>query len=181
MAEILQYIKPYSLQRISSTITEPLTLSVTKNYLKVDISDDDALIAELIITARHFAENYIGQAIASQIFEAIFCGELPSFIVLPMSPIASITSITTEDLSGNQVILPTNAYHLSSERYLHFHQYLSPTRTKIRYLTANTFGAQSAIKRAMLSHIAMMYDMRSDAPTPADSLNIYNQYKQVRI
>jgi uncharacterized phiE125 gp8 family phage protein len=181
MAEILQYSKPYSLQRISGSIIEPITLSVAKNYLRVDIADDDALIAELLITARHFAENYIGQALAAQTFEAIFHDELPSFIVLPMSPIASITSIITEDLSGNVATLPTNAYHLSSARYLHFHQYLCASQTRVRYLTANTLGTQSGLKRAMLAHIAIMYDMRGDAPIPADSINIYNQHKQVRI
>jgi uncharacterized phiE125 gp8 family phage protein len=181
IASQLQCAKPYNLMRLSGAITEPLSLSAVKNYLRVNFNDDDALISELIIASRHFAENYIGNALAAQNFEVSYLDELPNFITLPMSPIASITSIITEDLSGNQVTLPTNAYHLSSGRYLHLHQYLCAHITKITYQTLATQGEQAAIKRAMLSHIALMYDMRGEAPIPADSINIYQQYKQVRI
>jgi uncharacterized phiE125 gp8 family phage protein len=181
MASQLQYIKPYNLQRVSGSITEILSLSVVKNYLRVSFNDDDALIAELIVAARHFAENYTGNALVAQNFEVSYLGELPNFIALPMSPIGSITSIITEDLSGNQVNLPTNAYHLSSGRYLHLHQYICAHITKIAYQTLSTIGEQAAIKRAMLSHIAIMYDMRGDAPIPSDAINIYQQYKQVRV
>jgi uncharacterized phiE125 gp8 family phage protein len=181
LASQLQCAKPYNLMRLSSSINEPLSLSVVKNYLRVSFSDDDALIAELIISARHFAENYIGNSLAAQNFEVSYVDELPNFIALPMSPIASITSIITEDLSGNQVTPPTNSFYLSSGRYLHLHQYICAHITKITYQTSGNMGEEAAIKRAMLSHIALMYDIRGESPIPADSMLIYQQYKQVRI
>lgn len=182
MAEILHYVKPYSLKRLSGTVTEPLTLSVVKNYLKVDYNNDDALIAELMLSARQFAENHMSLSLAAQSFEATYENELPSFIVLPMSPIANIISVIVEDLNGNQTTFLSNVYRLSAERYLHFYQYIAGERIYVRYQTSANLGQQADLKRAMLAHIALMYEGRgSDAPIPADSLLTYNQYKAVRI
>jgi uncharacterized phiE125 gp8 family phage protein len=181
MAEILQYIKPYNLRRLSGSITEPLSLVVVKNYLKVDFTNDDTLIAEMIVAVRQFAENHMNLSLAAQSFEAIYENELPNFIVLPMSPIASIISVIAEDLNGVQTNFLSNMYRLAAERYLHFYQYVAGERIYVRYQTSNNLGLQADIKRAMLSHIALMYDERGDAPIPADSLRIYNQYKMVRV
>jgi uncharacterized phiE125 gp8 family phage protein len=45
---------------------EPLSLAEGKLFLRVDASDDDALISALIKTARRFVENYTGKALITQ-------------------------------------------------------------------------------------------------------------------
>jgi len=50
--------------KINSTIgTEIISLSDVKNYVRIDTSADDDLIADMIIQSRIFCENYISRDI----------------------------------------------------------------------------------------------------------------------
>ena len=50
----------------SAPSSEPLTLSETKSYLRVDHSNDDALITSLIIASRQFVEEHTGRGLMTQ-------------------------------------------------------------------------------------------------------------------
>ena len=54
------------LEIVSAPSSEPIAQSVAKTFLKVDTSDDDTLITELIKTARQFCEEYTGRALITQ-------------------------------------------------------------------------------------------------------------------
>ena len=49
------------LELITPPSAEPIAQSVAKTFLKIDISDDDTLVTELIKTARQFCEEYTGR------------------------------------------------------------------------------------------------------------------------
>ena len=57
---------PVSLQRVPGTITEPVSLDDMKNALRVDFTDDDALIGGLITAARYHAESLTGRSLVNQ-------------------------------------------------------------------------------------------------------------------
>lgn len=57
--------------RSTSTIVtepsiEPVTLSDVKAYAKIDGSDDDGLLNDLIMTARQSVEKYLKRALITQ-------------------------------------------------------------------------------------------------------------------
>ena len=54
------------LELINCTKCKPIAQSVAKTFLKIDISDDDTLVTELIKTARQFCEEYTGRALINQ-------------------------------------------------------------------------------------------------------------------
>lgn len=107
-----------SLQRGTITGTEPITLEQAKLHLRVDFSDDDALILALITAARERAELVTGRALVkgSWIYSldsfpyGYFCNTMPAparvtpdkwlaawaawqSIELPRSPIVSVDSV----------------------------------------------------------------------------------------
>lgn len=51
---------------ITQPLQEPVTLNEAKLHLRVDSSDEDALIASLILTARKYCEEYQNRAYAQQ-------------------------------------------------------------------------------------------------------------------
>lgn len=61
---------PAALQIVVPPVVEPVTLAEAKNYLRVDqdITDDDALISELIVAAREYAETYCGRSFANKTY-----------------------------------------------------------------------------------------------------------------
>ena len=52
-----------SLVRVTQPAVEPVTLAEAKAHLRVDVSDDDALISAIIRAAREFAEEYLDRTL----------------------------------------------------------------------------------------------------------------------
>lgn len=62
---------PVSYQVITPVATEPITLSDAKRWLRVDFSDDDDTIAEVISDARRYGENLLRRSMATQTIQLI--------------------------------------------------------------------------------------------------------------
>lgn len=80
------------IQFSAESATEPVSLQQAKNWLKVDIDDDDALITELITSARQDCENYLCMSLIARTVTAclnIGLGEIP----LPYGPINDVISV----------------------------------------------------------------------------------------
>lgn len=73
---------------ITPVAVEPITLTDTKAYLRVDFDDDDLTIAELITRARSMTETITGRAMATQQIQVIETIERPLGGVLsgPITP-----------------------------------------------------------------------------------------------
>jgi uncharacterized phiE125 gp8 family phage protein len=83
---------------VTAAAIEPVTLAEAKDQLRVDITDDDVLIAGLIVVAREFAEAITRRALITQtwdyIMDAFPAGDR---LALPLAPLQSVTSITYVD------------------------------------------------------------------------------------
>lgn len=101
---------------ITAVVTEPVTLAQAKLHLRVDSSSDDDLITALISAAREMAEHHADRAFAAATLEAAFDGfpEDDRFLVLPLGPVASVTSLKYDDAAGSEQTLSTSDYSLSS-------------------------------------------------------------------
>ena len=116
---------------------EPVTLAEVKSWAKVDSTDDDALLQELLTAARISAEEYTrrsfisqtlrltldlsGSGLDSALGEGVYelphtelYGGLPRVIELPKPPAVSITSVTTYNTSGTSAAYASTNYYLNT-------------------------------------------------------------------
>lgn len=122
---------------ISKLITpppeEPVSLVEAKLHCRVDISDDDDLIGQLVQAAREVCESRSSRAFVTQTWEvslpAFSRGHLPGAavltwetallypgggpIALPRSPLQSVTSVTYVDFAGNTQTVNSALYQVS--------------------------------------------------------------------
>lgn len=93
---------------------EPVTLTEAKAHLRVDASDEDALITQLIVSARTLAEQKAGRAIATATYtlklDAFPAGE----IRLDWAPVASVTQVSYVDTAEATQVLSSTLYTLDA-------------------------------------------------------------------
>lgn len=111
---------------------EPLTVAEAKSHLRVEHSDDDALIGTLISAAREFVENLSGRTIAQRAFiqtmDSFPCGR--GDIVLRRSPVTAVASVSYYDSSGIDTVMVVNTdYRLDLA--------IIPARIRLPILTAS--------------------------------------------
>lgn len=158
-----------SVKVITPPAAEPISLIEAKLHLRVDSSDEDALITSLIASAREGAEHLTGRALMAQTLELALDG-FPGAIKLPMPPLVSVTSVTYVDLVGVAQTLPDTDYTVDS--------YSEPARivpaygvccwpstrcqanaVLVRY-QAGYDAVPDQIKSWMLLRIGMLYEQR---------------------
>jgi len=77
---------------IKTPAVEPMTLTEAKNFLRVDLDDDDIYIGSLITSAREYCESVTMRALGTQKFELVL-DDFPSikdFIEIPRAPLQKV-------------------------------------------------------------------------------------------
>lgn len=99
---------------VSTPASEPFSVAEMKNYLKVEssITDDDALIGQLIQDARFFVERATGRALITQTITEHwdtwpYEEKTPRVIVPSVAPVRSVTSIKYIAEGGTPASLTT--------------------------------------------------------------------------
>lgn len=93
----------WAVEEITQPEVEPVSLEETKAHLRVDGSDEDALISALIVAARQWAENEIGYVTVQRQLRLLLDGWPASgvdTITLPRSRLISIDSVEYVDRDG---------------------------------------------------------------------------------
>jgi len=96
-------VDPSNVTTITDATTEPVSVTTAKAFLRVDITDDDTLIGNLITAARLWAENYCGRSFTDKTLRA----DLPGFydnIWLPFGPVYSVSSVKYWDTASPSVL-----------------------------------------------------------------------------
>ena len=97
-----------ALLRTSAPAVPPVTLSDAKAHLRVDGTDEDALITSLIETATAHVERTVGLALITQGVTIVRDAWPDNWLVeLPLSPVQTITNITTFEADGGSFIFDT--------------------------------------------------------------------------
>ena len=156
---------------------EILTAQDVKDYVRIDTASDDNLIAQMIIQARIWCENYISRDIVSK-NRTYYLDSTNGLFDLPFGPVSSIEEIT---ISGT-VTTDYEILGLDNET-IELDQ--GPgDRVKVTYITTGINDA--LVKQAMLQLISTYYDNRADFDAgdlkgvqsiPTSSKNILNSYK----
>ena len=100
------------LKLITPPTIEPISLSELKAHLRIDGTDEDALLNAIIKTAREHVEAITRRALIQQTWQLILDGWWLSgaILELPMPPLISVESIVYKDSAGTEYTLESNKY-----------------------------------------------------------------------
>ncbi len=100
-----------SITVIQSPGEEPLTISGTKNHLRVTFTDDDVLISNLITAGTQYIESTTGVALVSGTL--LYTRDtLADDMELPRAPVAAIESVVLVDEDDVETTVATTVYEL---------------------------------------------------------------------
>lgn len=161
--------------------TEPITLAEAKIHLRVDpdITDEDALITDLIVQAREYVEEATNRALITQTLEYTL-DDFPAdstAIWLPKFPVTSVTSVKYLDEDGVEQTLSSLLYIVDTSSDYDFarialidDEVWPTTDDRIATVTIKFVAGQAAeatVKRsiigAMMLIIADSYENRQDS------------------
>jgi len=163
--------------------TEPITLAEAKLHLRVEVSDDDKLITNLIVAARERAEALTGQSFMPQTWETVL-DAFSTEIDLDHPPIVSVTHVKYLDGAGALQTVSPSDYIVDTFRQpgritLAEGAVWPATQSvanavTVRYVTgyANAAAVPQAIKGWMLLRIGMMYANRESVVVGASVAEI---------
>lgn len=159
---------------VTDPAAEPVSVAEAKQHLRVDIDDDDALIASYVTAARQWCESFLRRALVTQTLRYTL-DEWPDrdYIVLPRPPLQSITSLVYIDDDGNTDTVASATYHADTARsrlYL-ANDYDWPTETlrsvaavQVTYVAGygGPEDVPQVIKSAILLALGDLYEMREN-------------------
>jgi len=156
-----------------------ITTAEAKTHLRVDGSDDDTYIDTLITSAQNLVQKYTGRAITTQTLKLSLDG-LPygnddkyypegfftapdinrslGYIVLPKSPLVSVTHFKYFDEDNTESTFATSNYHVDIQS--------EPGRVVLK--RGKTFPSASDLRTVNAYEITYVagYGGASDVPTP---------------
>lgn len=169
---------------VTAPAIEPFTTAYVKAWLKIpsSVTVEDALIADMIINARVWAEQNSGRALLTQTIEEYRdCWPSCREFTLSVAPIQSITSVSYM-VGGSYVVWASTNYNVDTitepcriiPKYnvsVPVYDILTPNAIKIIYVAGATAATliPGTIKDAMLQRIACLYENREDIPISQNS------------
>lgn len=150
---------------------EPITLAEAKAHLRLDAADEDVLLAALVRAAREHLEGQTGLALIARTFR-LYLDRWPSARVIRIAkgPVQSIESVTVYDDAGLPVEVDAAGYLLDgaarpARLVLPGRPAAGRAINGIEIDFTAGFGESGAdvpdtLKRAMLLHVAAMYELR---------------------
>jgi len=138
---------------------EPIYLDDAKLYLRVDHTDDDTLIAALIVAARQYAEDVTARAIVCQT-RKLYLDNWPYVIVLPGPPLIEKTSVQYYDVEGSLQTLDPSLYDVDTDS--------TPGRITVGY--CDTWPAVYGIEKAIIVTYVCGYATPFTADLTTDKL-----------
>lgn len=184
---------------ITPPAAEPLTLAEVKAHLRLDGSAEDALLTSLIAAARHYLEATTGLALITQRLR-FYLDDWPvdGLIQLAIAPLQSLEMVTVYDAAGNPQTVPLAGHVLDAvstpaRLFLAAQPATSRPLNGIEIDVTAGFGNTGAdvpdtLIRAMLMHVALMYELRCAIPSdmqpaaiPAGYDRLVSPYRLVRL
>jgi len=175
---------------ITPPAAEPVSLAEFKAHLRIDGSDEDALLGSLIAVARDHLERSAGLALISQGWR-LFLDDWPEAGVIEIArgPVLAVDAVRAFDELGEESEIPLAGHVLDGVR--------RPARLWLRArpdgrqamngveidFTAG-FGAAGAdvpdmLRRAMLIHAAQMYEFRGAVPVEMQPAGVPDGYDRL--
>ncbi len=156
---------------ITPPVAEPLTLAETKLHLRLDTDADDTVVTSLMATARHYLEQVTGLCLMSRTLR-LYLDEWPEdqVILINRFPVQTLVAMTVYNAGGLPVQVSLQG-HVLAGKAQPARLYVTDMPETLRAINGIEvdfvagFGTAAtdvpdALKRAMLMHVAMMYELR---------------------
>lgn len=140
------------MQIISESGSEPVTTTEAKLFLKVDFSDDDTLIEEMITQARKWVENYISKDVKAKV-RKYYLSKSDGVFNLPFQPVASVDHVKINGSAANYSVLGLNNETIELNAG-------AAEKIEVQYTTSA--NSNQLIKGAILQLTNTFYDNRAD-------------------
>ena len=102
-----------AIKLITAATTNAITTSEAKSHLRVDSSDDDTYVGTLIVAAQRQVEAFTNLKLNDTVYE-LHLSKFPKHeIVLPFSPLKTLTSITYYDGDNSLQTWSASKYYYS--------------------------------------------------------------------
>jgi uncharacterized phiE125 gp8 family phage protein len=175
---------------ITPPAAEALTLADVKPHLRIDESDEDDLLEQLIIVAREHLERTTGLALISREMRLYLDGWPQAGVVeIARGPVQAVSEVrvyddagveTTVDLAGHVLDGATRPARL----WLPSRPSPGQALNGIEVDFTAGFGEAATdvpdtLKRAMLVHIAQMYEFRGAVPVEAQPAAVPEGYDRL--
>jgi len=162
----------------SSLGNEIITLADVKSYVRIDSTEDDAIITNMIEQARIWCENYISRDIVPK-SRTYFLGDTSGLFDLPFAPIAEVQSVTVEGEAATFTEYGLDDLSIELDGG-------PSSNVKVTYTTSGL--NDGLIKQALLQMVSNYYDNRADFVTgtivsdiPTNVKSILSGYKTMFI
>ena len=192
-----------TLARTVAPAIAPITLTEVKDWLRIDSSDEDSILKNLIGAVTAYAETYTRRAFITQTWK-METEDFPrdsdsyvpgyprlsgrDFIRLPRQPVQSISSIKYYDNADTlQTFASSNYTHEDDRVYLKdTATWASDTRNgmPVEITVVCGYGDKTTdipddLRFALTEHVAFMYENRGSDKIPASALSVYKQFRKV--
>lgn len=163
----------WSIQIQTAAASNAVNVAEAKSHLRVSHSNDDTYIGNLIKAAEGAVENYANRKLVASTFDMKLEDFPNGGIILPYSPVTSITHIKYYDTDNTQQTwASTNYYYNLAEEpvkieyvdgdYPDVYDYRSDN-VEVRFVCGYT-TVPEGLRQAILLLIGDMYEMRMDMP-----------------
>jgi uncharacterized phiE125 gp8 family phage protein len=87
---------------LAGPAAEPVTLAEARAWLRLDGTDEDALVTTLVAAARIHVESTTGRALLTQSWRVVLdCWPIDRSVMLPVAPLQTLTEIRAYDEGGD--------------------------------------------------------------------------------
>jgi len=163
--------------------TEPVSLTEMKSQVRVDITDEDTILATYIAAARQYCEVYTNRAFITQtITQEWDCFTNP--LVLGVSPVVSLTTLKYYDTNESQQTITDNTANIQKdfnssnpalyEGLTNAFPSIGSSINPIEAIYVAGYGASSvvpdAIKHAIKLMVSHLYENREMVSVPIASM-----------
>jgi uncharacterized phiE125 gp8 family phage protein len=154
---------------VTHPTSEPVSLEMVKQHLRIDADDDDTYIDELIGGARELVETNSGLQLVKATYNYYF-DHFPASSITPIevkhSPLISVTSITYIDTDGTSQTWSNSEYELDlysfPSRILPSYSYSYPaTRHQLNAVTVQAtvgYQTQSVVPRKAKQAVMLLVE-----------------------
>ena len=99
---------------ITPPAIEPVIMQQARDHLRVDHSEDDPVIADMLMAARVYCEAVTWRAFITQTIELYLAG-FPRVIQAPRPRLQTVTSIKYMDVDGNEQTVDAGQYEVEAK------------------------------------------------------------------
>lgn len=172
------------LERIVAPVSEPISVSEAKLFMRIDHTTDDILISDMIVACRMAAEQYLQRSVLTQSWKLSLDGGNCYACDLAMGPVNAISKVSVFDNNDVEVVLTSEQYRVNAAQdHLQIVNVSCSKRVEVSYVAGypSVAAVPGPMKQGIMAHILHMYENRGDMKMPSITTALFQHYRNVRI